>query len=179
MFKKKKKSEENNPVIEKIFSAENLTIRVVFIRYFPLVNLIENQLGPFKKGTKAVIKIWVAIALQKTKYCLIKKPLWLTNKYLEKKIFLERNFKLLQPLPFFYLEIAHILYLRSKEIFFQPENTISFVEELYAVRFSKILNEIQNISGNISVLKFDKIGSIELFGIKKTIQLILFFFSFL
>jgi hypothetical protein len=156
------------------FFFEELFIRVLFLKNFPKMNLISNPFGPFKKGTKTTIKIWIAILLKKANWCIIEKPLWLNTTVLEKKILMEKKKNVLQDLPYYYLEYNLILYLNFKEIFFLPEKTLNLIKELCCIRLTKIGNGLQNLPSKIKLITFEKIGSFELLTIKKLMQSIFF-----
>jgi hypothetical protein len=156
------------------FFFEELFIKILFLKNFPKISLISNSFGPFKKGTKTTIKIWIAILLKKTNWCMIEKPFWLNNKVLEKKILMEQKKIVLQDLPYYYLEYNLILYLNFREIFSLPEKTLNLIKELCCIRLIKISNGLHNLPSNIKLITFEKIGSFELLTIKKFIQSIFF-----
>lgn len=162
---------EHHPIYSFVFLENIVTVKV--LKSIRKINLLSSKTGPFKKGKMVKIKFWIAILLQQLNLCKIEKPKWFEEKWLEKKINLEKNSILLQTLPFNYVEISKIFSKNKNKIFFLKES--SLVEEIFSIRSLKLWNGIKTIKGQISALKFDKICLVEFLNLKKIIQFFLFF----
>ena len=85
--------ELNANFFSKNFLNEELFVQIIFLKNFPKLNLITFSFGPFKKGSKVIVKIWVAFILKKINWCNIKMPYWLKDEVIEKKILSEKKKK--------------------------------------------------------------------------------------
>mmetsp|Transcript_8117 Transcript_8117/g.19936 ORF Transcript_8117/g.19936 Transcript_8117/m.19936 type:complete len:136 (-) Transcript_8117:12-419(-) len=112
---------------------ENLTT-VLILKSFRKFNLLTLQIGPFKKGEKIKIKIWIAIILEDSNLCKIQNPNWLKTEWLEKKILLEKKTPLLQNLPYFYRELSFLSFQKKKNSNFLFIKEISLIEEIFSIR---------------------------------------------
>mmetsp|Transcript_41145 Transcript_41145/g.102924 ORF Transcript_41145/g.102924 Transcript_41145/m.102924 type:complete len:179 (+) Transcript_41145:10-546(+) len=174
----KNKTFYNDLNLQKNFLFYENLITVIVLKSFDRLNLLTFQMGPFKKGEKIKIKIWIAIILDDSNLCKLQNPSWLKTEWLEKKIFLEKKSPLLQNLPYFYRELGFLSFRRKKTRNFFFIKEISLIEEIFSIRSLKLWNGIQIIKNKINALKLDKIGATEFLNIKKTIQFFLYFLSF-
>mmetsp|Transcript_7745 Transcript_7745/g.18264 ORF Transcript_7745/g.18264 Transcript_7745/m.18264 type:complete len:180 (+) Transcript_7745:607-1146(+) len=160
------------------FLSQNSIVSIEPIKHIPKIGLICGNIGPLDTRKRIKIPIWLGLILEKEEFCLLKNPSWFNLDWLEKKINKEKKNLALQSVPFNYLELSSIFISRKKEKikFLLIKN--SLIEELYAIRFTKIWSGMKKLQGKITAIKFDKIGSIELDSFKEILQAFLFLYFF-
>ncbi|DBA85871.1 hypothetical protein WJX77_008571 [Trebouxia sp. C0004] len=144
------------------------------ITVIPTINLattdsslicIGGEWGPFRPNFPVEVPLWLALALQKKKCCRIQIPAWMHVQNLEDVLAEEQAHEaIFQPLPFHYIEVAHLLLRHAKEAFEEGNDvlyqTANLVKDIRMERFEKIDKGLQALEGPITV-KLNNVSAME------------------
>eukprot|EP00949_MAST-11_sp_MAST-11-sp1_P003254 g3254.t1 len=112
-----------------------------------MINLIAGNFGPFQPQMKVEVPLWLAVALKKRNRCNIQPPVWLNADYLDVKLKEdqeERNRPTLQgentryPLPFYFIEISHVLLNEAPDDVEDSERVRCLLEDIQNLRMAKL-----------------------------------------
>ena len=85
-------------------------IQIVPSVAMPVLHFLRGDFGPFRPNRKIVVPVWLALNLQQRGRCRIVPPEWMSVERLSEMRREERkDSEVFQPLPFHYIEIAHLL----------------------------------------------------------------------
>ncbi|KAK9808298.1 hypothetical protein WJX73_009235 [Symbiochloris irregularis] len=149
------------------FFAEDETISIV--PNFTLPGCSDNTLeciggayGPFLPNRPVDVPLWMAMALHQRKKCRILPPAWMDIESLKMVEELERDRSdAFQPLPFHYLEIAHMLFTHAKDTFGGNFYKVhDLVESVRKVRMTKIHSGLKSLAGPMTV-KLNNLSAME------------------
>lgn len=151
------------------FFGEDEVITVIPNITFPTADssliCIGGEWGPFRPNFPVEVPLWLALALQKKKCCRIQIPAWMNVEHLEDVLAEEEAHEaIFQPLPFHYIEVAHLLLRHAKEAFEEGDNTLyqtaNLLKDIRDERFSKIDKGLKALEGPITV-KLNNVSAME------------------
>ena len=104
---------------ESEFFAENELIEIIPNFRGGEMKFIQGSFGPFKPAKPVTVPLWLAIYLKQRKRCEVQIPSWLDLEFLKKvrKEDKESKTAFSDSLPYYYLEIAHLLLYECEDEF--------------------------------------------------------------
>lgn len=126
---------------------------------------IGGEWGPFRPNFPVEVPLWLALALQKKKCCRIQIPAWMKVEHLEDVLAEEQAHEaIFQPLPFHYIEVAHLLLRHAKDAFEEGDDvlyqTANLIKDIRVERFHKIDMGLKALEGPITV-KLNNVSAME------------------
>eukprot|EP00267_Zea_mays_P051777 XP_020404770.1 DNA replication complex GINS protein PSF2 [Zea mays] len=118
--------------------------------------LCRGDFGPFFPQIPTKVPLWLAVALKKRSKCTIRTPDWMT--VLEAEGESPREF---QPLPFHYIEISKVLFDHAGDDISDAYLVRSLIEDIRDVRFHKVKNGLETISGRTYAVKLKNLSAME------------------
>ena len=139
----------------------------------PVLHLLAGDVGPFRAQRPVIVPLWLAVSLQARRRCRIVPPDWMSIENLSETRREERkDSEVFQPLPFHYIELAHLL-LRDPSFAresFGGSNFLqvsSLVEDIRSIRRSKIKTGLQNLREATPAVKLNNLAAMEVNQIRQ------------
>ncbi len=158
---------------ENEFLAEETLINIVSGIDHPTMLFMSGKFGPFSGGIPCEVPLWLAITLRKQGKCTIEIPAWMSVESLEQCVQYERNQKVLGPLPFYYIEIAHLLLNNAKDDITLPDKVAVLLQDLENIRMDRIRLGVMGVADAVkqgdSVISaaLNNVSSVEIYSIKR------------
>lgn len=127
------------------FSAEDTIITIVPSINHPTLRFISGTFGPLESGIPCLVPLWLAINLRKRGKCVIKIPQWLTITSLEETVNNEKSSNVLSQLPFYYMEIAHLLLTHAVGDMTEPERVSALLQDIENIRMDRLRYGISSL----------------------------------
>lgn len=133
----------------------------------PVLRMMGGEFGPFQAQHPMQAPLWLAIALHKRRKCRIRPPSWMDIQSLQRTLEEERESEgEFQPLPFRYIEIAHVLFreCRDEETWDGRENLFrirSLVEDIRMIRLHKIQTGLKRLERSALKVTLDNLSAME------------------
>eukprot|EP00899_Mesostigma_viride_P014197 jgi/Mesvir1/22779/Mv14169-RA.1 len=144
------------------FFAEDELIEIVPNFRMDALSMLSGTFGPFRPQLPIRVPLWLAISLRKRHKCTIRPPEWMNVESLMETLALEReNARAFQPLPFAYLEVATLLHHYAAEDIEDSYKVHTLVEDVRAVRFSKVEAGLGRLQSAVSAVKLNNLAACE------------------
>ena len=105
----------------------------------PPLRFLSHTLGPFRTNLPISVPLWLALQLRLSHRCSISPPAWLDPASLLHQLTLEKaNPSSFQPLPFHYIEVAHLLLHHARDDLTLPDRIEEALSDLQEARRGKI-----------------------------------------
>ncbi len=131
------------------FSAEDTIVTIVPSINHPTFRFISGTFGPLESGIPCLVPLWFAINLRKRGKCVIRIPLWLSVKKLEDTLKLEKTNAILTDLPFYYMEIAHLLLTHALGDISEPERVSALLQDIEDTRMDRLRYGISSLVAKV------------------------------
>ena len=114
-------------------------------------DFIAGRFGPLEAGLPCNVPLWFALQLRKSGKCIIEVPDWLTIESLQRTLEDDKvSPNRLSPLPYYYIEIAHLLLNHAKEDFVSPDQTRALLQDVQNIRMDRLRGGMLSIAGAAS-----------------------------
>ncbi len=139
----------------------------------PIFKFISGSFGPLVAGEPCQIPLWLAITLKKKGQCSIAVPDWMRVESLEQFVANERKELSFEPLPFHYIEIAHLLLHCAREDIPMYDRVAVLLKDLENIRMDRaklgILDVASTVKGGNKVMSagLTNISSNEILTLKR------------
>eukprot|EP00924_Labyrinthula_sp_SR-Ha-C_P013202 maker-scaffold_12-snap-gene-12.12-mRNA-1 protein AED:0.03 eAED:0.03 QI:88/1/1/1/1/1/5/134/209 len=166
-MKQNKRSNSNN-----VFYCENEIIQIIPQFNSDKIRFIQGEFGPFRVQVPVEVPLWLAIYLKKKNKCSIKAPEWFSLENLKIMKEREKNSGIseLQPIPFYYKEIAHLLLNYAGSDIQDAFEIKSAIFDISDIRDNKIRNSLGKIASEQSatnLIKFLTLKNAAAFELEK------------
>lgn len=125
-------------VAESEYLAEETMVTIVPYLDHPAFKFISGTFGPLESGLPCKLPLWLAITLRKRGSCIIQAPEWMSAPSLEEFVANERSSRVLGQLPYFYMEVGHMLINNAKEDIPNAEKISSLLQDLENIRMDRL-----------------------------------------
>jgi len=116
------------------------------------LSCLTGDYGPFQPNIAVEVPLWLALALHKRRKCRVIPPEWMHPDKLQEVYDQERDSSaVFQELPFYYIEIAHLLVRHAKDCFDDLYKVRDLVESVRKLRLTKIDAGLKLLHGAMSV----------------------------
>ena len=153
---------------ENEFFSENEIVQIIPNFKEDIFEFISGRFGPFRPSKPASVPLWFAIYLKKRNKCTIQMPRWLDYTYLTKVKIEEKQTEthLSQDLPYYYYEIASLLFTQCPEEFnvngHNVQKVKSVIEDIYEIRKGKMQQIMKDVSMETPAKYVGFCGSVEI-----------------
>ncbi|PXF46813.1 DNA replication complex GINS protein PSF2 [Gracilariopsis chorda] len=146
------------------FFAEDELIEINPMVRFGVISFIRGNFGPFEPSITTTVPLWLALALKKVHRCKIIPPRWLTVRSVEEYLSEEKdNEDELQSIPFYFSEIASLLFHHAPDDLVQVSNLRRLIEDLTNLRESKMRKWMQaNVRDRANAIKVNNLSMHEI-----------------
>ncbi|ORY98883.1 DNA replication complex GINS protein PSF2 [Syncephalastrum racemosum] len=145
------------------FIVGNASIQVIPTRRMPTLTLIQETFGPFRPPFRTDVPLWLALSLKKNNRCTIVPPEWLNVENLKKVLETEEESDEFAEVPFYYMEMAHILLRFAVDDIPDAEEIRRLLKDLRETRQSKaraglrVLDDAWLGMNNLSLMEVNEI----------------------
>eukprot|EP00475_Leptophrys_vorax_P041535 TRINITY_DN78303_c0_g1_i1.p1 TRINITY_DN78303_c0_g1~~TRINITY_DN78303_c0_g1_i1.p1 ORF type:complete len:200 (+),score=13.35 TRINITY_DN78303_c0_g1_i1:106-705(+) len=145
------------------FAAEDELVRVVPNFRADALRLFAGEFGPFRPQMAVEVPLWLAVALKKRGKCAVQPPTWMAADRLSAALDAEREQEGFQPLPFHYIEVAHLLFEAERHGVDIPDayKVRSLLQDIRDVRFNKIHQGLKRLGGATNAVKLANLSAME------------------
>jgi GINS complex subunit 2 len=154
------------------FLAEDVEVQIIPEFASPAITLLAGRYGPFVPAYPTAVPLWFALLLKQRQRCRIIPPAWLQQEALQATIQAERD----QPLQFealhdHYFEMATSLLRHAPEDIPNSEKVRTLLEDLWALRNTKVREQISSLLESASTLKATNMSRMEINVWRNTLTL--------
>ncbi|KAI8911399.1 hypothetical protein PhCBS80983_g05706 [Powellomyces hirtus] len=142
------------------FLAESDMITIVPLHKMDALQLINGTYGPFRPPLKQEVPLWLAMTLKQKHKCQIQAPDWMDVDFLKTKLDEETANPEFSPMPFRFMEIAHLLLGCASDDIPQAETVRTLLKDLREARQSKARKGLQGLDPHY--LQVDNMGLMEI-----------------
>ena len=149
---------------ENEFFAENELIQIIpNFRENPF-DFISGTFGPFRPGRPVTVPLWLAVYLKQRNKCQVQLPIWLDYDTLTKIKSIERENgeTFSEYIPYYYFEMANLLFTHCSDEFAHLQKMKSVVEDIFELRKEKLVRMLKRVDPETPVKYLSTAGSIEL-----------------
>lgn len=125
-------------VVETNFIAEETIVTIIPNLDHPILQFVSGNFGPFQSGLPCHVPLWLALNLRKRGKCTIKTPEWLIAARLEQFVEQEKASRTLGNLPYFYMEVGHLLLTQAQDDIQDAEKVSSLLQDLENIRMDRL-----------------------------------------
>ena len=127
------------------------------------VTLLSGTFGPFQPAYPVAVPLWMAVLLKQRKRCRLVPPDWLHPDALEQTVQSERSMpKQFEAAPEHYFEVASVLLQAAPDDLQQPERLRGLLEDLWALRSTKVRETASSVAVSGTVLKATNMARMEI-----------------
>ena len=158
---------------ENEFIAEESIIEIISSFDHPQFKFISGIFGPFVSQMPCRVPLWLALSLKKKGKCTIIAPDWMKVEELERTVGNEKTQKVLGPLPFHYMEIAHLLLANARDDIDSPDQVAVLLQDVESIRMDRIKTGISAIAAAVSTnesvisANLNNVAAMEIYSIKR------------
>ena len=148
--------------------AEETMIDIIPRFSSPPLRFLSHTLGPFRTNLPISVPLWLALQLRLSQRCSISPPSWLDPASLLHQLTLEKaNPGSFQPLPYHYIEVAHLLLHHARDDVMQADRVEEALSDLEEARRGKIHAGLMSWSAmQPTTTKLNGIAAMELESIR-------------
>ena len=149
------------------FMSQDLTqVEIITNKKLPAISLIRRQIKETNSGERVVVPLWLALHLKKLQMCKIVIPSYLRLERLQASLKEEKeNEQSLSTMPYYYLEVAYVLFKEAKDDFSSEEEydkCMQVLEDIRYVRMEKLRGGLNVIDEESVTIGLTNIGATEL-----------------
>ena len=149
---------------ENEFFAENELIEIIPNFKGPKFTFMTGTFGPFKPSKPIQVPLWLAIYLKQRKKCIVQIPNWMNVEFLNRVKLEDRESKetFSDCIPFYYFEMAHLLFTQCEDEFKELAKTKSVIEDIHEYRSEMLVNKLKKVEAETPIQFLSHVTSAEL-----------------
>ena len=148
--------------------AEHTLIGIVPAFNSPPLQLLTGAVGPFRANLAIDVPLWLALSLRQSQRCRIECPTWLDPTFLLQQCEREKaDVAVFAPLPYHYIETAHILLTLARDDVPQADRIEELVRDVMELRRQKIHSGLMVWRTDTNTtLKLNHVAAMEVEGLR-------------
>ena len=148
---------------ENEFFAENELIQILPNFREDQFNFVSGNFGPFRPAKPVSVPLWLAVYLKTRNKCQVQVPKWLDYEYLCKIKLQEKELAdtFSEEIPFYYFEVASLLFNNCADEFQNVQKMKSIIEDIFELRSEKLIRMLKNIEPGTPVKFLSHAAAVE------------------
>ena len=148
--------------------AEHTLVGIVPAFNSPPLQLLSGTVGPFRANLAIDVPLWLALSLRQSQRCRIECPAWLDSAFLISHCEREKaDVGVFAPLPFHYVETAHMLLTLARDDIPQADRCEELVRDVMELRRQKVHSGLMAWRTDTNTtLKLNHVAAMEVEGLR-------------
>ena len=154
--------------LENEFFAENELIEIIPNFKGPKFSFVSGTFGPFKPSKPIQVPLWLAVYLKQRKKCIVQVPNWMNIEFLNRVKLEDResNGIFSEAIPYYYFEMANLLFTECGDEFKELAKTKSVIEDIHEYRKEMLINKLKKVEPETPIQFLSHVSAAELNAVR-------------